>query len=413
MKATAWAEQFLGRFVLPLCRGGAVQVGEPLLRRGADQLLTAAAAGLDDTPTGTALAAARQRQLRALVPQAGAPRLAADPSALLLVVALHDLLFLHHPAAARLSERQTAQLQALVLRLADKARAGLPTAAVALPISAASTEALTRIASSVEPSLPPLATARLLGRYSLLAGLGSLGHPDPAALPPPASPLRALLGRAPAPPPASPRISALGELEARPSSALALRALLLASPLSALLPPAGSALAADLGAHAAWLRLPVIARLVVARYLARGAIAALSEAGAAAVALLVPPPKATLDAAPPPADLMTVLCLVSHLHVCAALAGGALPSADTGAASRDSYALYAALAAHFPVLAAPRDAVADPLAGQRLLDYVRACRAAAAPGRVRELAERCHAALTTPTPTPALRPADAGPKDSR
>ena len=103
----------------------------------------------------------------------------------------------------------------------------------------------------------------------------------------------------------------------------AVRALLAASPLTALLPPVGVGLLPELAGQAAWLRLPAVARLVVARYLALGAAPAVAEAGEAVGALLRQRER-TLSSS----DLMTLLCLVSHLHVCVALSETPLPAAS-------------------------------------------------------------------------------------
>ena len=128
-----WAERFLGRFALPLVHGSAVQVGVPLARRGAERLLAAISGGLDGTATAEALAEARQRRLLELVPVISAPRLFEDRSAALLLVALHDLLFLHHPAASRLGERQAELLRGFTLQLIGRAAAQLPRVATRLP----------------------------------------------------------------------------------------------------------------------------------------------------------------------------------------------------------------------------------------------------------------------------------------
>jgi hypothetical protein len=90
---------------------------------------------------------------------------------------------------------------------------------------------------------------------------------------------------------------------------------------------------------------------------------------------------------------MTLLCLVSHLHVCAALSEAPLPAADATGASTDSYALYAVVAARWPLLCAPQDVLCDPRLNARLQVYLLACRAAAGAPRLREFDELCLDAL--------------------
>jgi hypothetical protein len=270
-----WAERFLGRFALPLVHGAAVQVGVPLARRGAERLLAAISAGLDGTATAEALAEARQRRLLELVPVVGAPRLFEDRSAALLLIALHDLLFLHHPAAARLSERQAELLHGFTRQLIARAAAQLPRVATRLPETSGEARLPT---GAAEPRRLALAAQRLLGRHSLLGGLFRLwradtraptlwGERDYRGVAPPPQRLRALLGRAQLALPERRHVRLLPELLARRDSALAVQALLGASPLTALLPPVGVGLLPELAGQAAWLRLPTVARLVVARYL--------------------------------------------------------------------------------------------------------------------------------------------------
>ena len=397
MSDTQWAEQLLQRFVLPLVHGAALQVGAPLGRRGVKRLLSAIAAGLDGTPVAQELAQARQLRLRALLPAASVPRLADDRAAALLIIAVHDLLFLHHPAAARLSQRQTELLRGFALQLGARAAAHLPTAATALSPSASAANPTN--GPTERPDRFGPATERLLGRHSLLAGLFSLWRADTRAqsfwgereyrgVVPPSPRLRALLGRAPLVLPGRRQVSVLAELLAQPESAAVLLAVLAASPLTALLPPVGCPLLPALAEQARWLRVPTVARLVVARYLAKGGELAVAEAGGAVSGLL-----RQREPRIPSGDLMTLLCLVAHLHVCVALSEAALPTATAAGTARDSYALYAALQAHWPELAAPRDVRADPRLSAQLLCYVTTCRSVAGPALVREFDELCQGAL--------------------
>lgn len=402
-----WAERFLGRFALPLVHGAAVQVGVPLARRGAERLLAAISGGLDGTVAAEALAEARQRRLLELVPVISAPRLFEDRSAALLLVALHDLLFLHHPAAARLSEHQAALLHGFTLQLIGRAAAQLPRVATRLPETGGEARLPT---GAAEPRRLALAAQRLLGRHSLLVGVFRLwradtraptfwGERDYRGVTPPPARLRALLGRARLALPERRHVRLLPELLARRDSAVAVRALLAASPLTALLPPVGVGLLPELAGQAAWLRLPAVARLVVARYLSLGAGPAVAEAGEAVGALLRQRERALLSS-----DLMTLLCLVSHLHVCVALSETPLPAAELAGPAADSYALYAVVAARWPLLCAPQDVLCEPRLNARLQTYLLACRAAAGAARLRELDELCLDALAA-GPTTGENPA--------
>lgn len=396
MTDVEWAERFLGRFALPLVHGAAVQVGMPLGARGARRLQAAAAAGLDNTATAAALSAAREERLRALVPAAAAPQLAEDPAGVLLLAALHDLLFLHHPAATSLSQRQVELLHGGIRGLCARAAARLPSDATELPESGDQAGVPT---GGAEPRRVREAAAQLLGRHSLLGGVFRLWRADTRAptlwgereyrgMVPPPQRLRALLGRAQRALPARRAVRLLPEILLQPESAAVLRALLAASPLTALLPPPGCGLEPELGAQAGWLRIPVVARLVVAHYLSLGAGAAVAAAGGAVSAVLQKRRRGLASG-----DLMTLLCLVSHLHLSLCVAAQPLPTADASEEALRSCALYAVVAERWPLLSAPHDVLSDPRLSVRLQVYVQACRAAAGPMRVRTLDELCLDAL--------------------
>ena len=396
MTELEWAERFVSRFALPLVRGETVQVGAPLGWRGVKRLQAAAAAGLYRTEAGEALTTVREQRLLELVPAIGASCRGEDPAEALLLAGLHDLLFLHHPAAARLNQRQIELLHGFIRKLSARAAAQLPVDAVALPEPGAKAFVPQR---GADPRRLAQAEERLLGRHSLLGGVFKLWRADTRAptlwgereyrgMMPPPQRLRALLGRAQRALPARRRVQLLPELLVQPESEATLRGLLAGSPLTALLPPAGSGLMPELGPQAAWLRVPLVARLVVARYLALGPEAAVAAAGSAVGALLQNRRREL-----PSGDLMTLLCLVSHLHLCRALAAQSLPTADTSEEALISYALYAVAAERWPLLSAPHDVLSDARLGPRYNGYVQACRAAAGPARLQALDELCLDAL--------------------
>lgn len=396
MTELEWAERFVSRFALPLVRGETVQVGAALGWRGVKRLQAAVAAGLYRTELGEALTAVREQRLLELVPAIGAACRGEDPAEALLLVGLHDLLFLHHPAAVRLSQRQVELLHGFIRKLGARAAAQLPGDAVALPEPGAKAFVPQ---SGAEPRRLAQAEERLLGRHSLLAGVYKLWRADTRAptlwgereyrgMMPPPQRLRALLGRAQLALPARRRVQLLPELLAGPESAATLRGLLAGSPLTALLPPLGGGLSPELGPQAAWLRIPLVARLVVARYLALGPEAAVAAAGSAVGALLQNRRREL-----PSGDLMTLLCLVSHLHLCLAVSEQSPPPANMGEEALTSYALYAVAAERWPLLSAPHDVLSDPRLGPRYNAYVQACRAAAGPARLQTMDELCLDAL--------------------
>ncbi|MFO0573390.1 MAG: hypothetical protein U1A78_05295 [Polyangia bacterium] len=375
-----FAEDFLRRFLLPLVRGGEVHVGRPLLARGAARLLAAVDAGLDGTPAGEELLVARRRALAALVPSASPPLLGADRTALLLGVALHDLLFLLHPDAARLSHERTATILSATIRLGQRARAELPRAATELRPGPGAL-----LLGAPTPRVRQ-ASLLLLGRHTLLGRLPELVRTDALVesprgeqrylgMDPPARP-RWLFGGA-AEPAERVQVALLPELlrldEGR--GAAALLSLLGASPLTDLLWPRRPGLPLRLDEHAAWLRLPLIARLVTGRLAELGTAAALALLGGELTRLLQRRPRLPL------ADAMTLVCLHSHLHALAAVERKPPP-----VEAPESCALYAVIYRRWPLLAAPRDVLRDPRLRPRLDEHARACRELAGPAPV-QLAE--------------------------
>src|SRR5437870_5456543 len=90
----AWARStFVRGFLLPLVAGGEVHVGAPLGARGLSRLLEGARDERAEAEVQDARwAVASELQLRPIPP-------ALDEEALRLAAAVHDLLFLYHPAA--------------------------------------------------------------------------------------------------------------------------------------------------------------------------------------------------------------------------------------------------------------------------------------------------------------------------
>jgi hypothetical protein len=396
-RADAAAEDFLRSFLLPLVQGGPLHVGRPILSRGAARLLAALDAGLDGTPAGEALAVARRRALAALMPSGLPPLLGADRTALLLGVALHDLLFLLHPDAARLSSERTAAILSSTMRLSQRARAELPRAATELRPG---TGALLLTAPA---PLVRQASLLLVGRHTLLARLPELVRTDALVatargeqrylgMDPPARP-RWLLGGA-TEPAERVQVALLPELlrldEGRGAAAVA--ALLGTSPLTDLLWPRRPGLPLRLDEHAAWLRLPLIARLVTARLAELGTAPSLALLGGELTRLLQRRPRLPL------ADAMTLLCLHSHLHALAAIERKPPP-----VEAPESCALYAVIYRRFALLAAPRDVLRDPGLRPRLDEHARACRELGGTAAV-QLAEVLLDLTLAPELAPELEP---------
>jgi hypothetical protein len=395
------AEDFLRRFALPLVAGGELHVGRPLLGRGANELLAAVSSGIDGTPVGEELAQARRRALAALVPLATTPLLSEDRSSVLLLVGLHDLLFLLHPDAERLSAARRAAILSCVLKLCEKARQQLPFDATVLRPGRGP------LRCAAPPPLLRQAGLRLLGRHTLLGRLTELLRTDVLVTTARGEqrhlgmePRRSFFG-GPAEPPERVRVPLFPELQRlRDRGEAGLQALHRASPLSPLLGLGHDGLSQVLSEHAAWLRLPLVARLVTASLSALGTATALRVLGAELAALLPGRERST-------EDVMTALCLHSH---CQALA--AIERVPPPVEAPDACALYAALYPRWPQLAAPRDALRSPALRRRLDEHVAACRELAGPERVQQALLLLTAALAplaappqgTLTPHPPAEP---------
>lgn len=213
-------------------------------------------------------------------------------------------------------------------------------------------------------------------------------------------PRRSFFG-GPAEPPERVRVPLFPELQRlRDRGEAGLQALHRASPLSPLLGLGHHGLSQVLSEHAAWLRLPLVARLVTASLSALGTATALRVLGAELAALLPVRERST-------EDVMTALCLHSH---CQALA--AIERVPPPVEAPDACALYAALYPRWPQLAAPRDALRSPALRRRLDEHVAACRELAGPERVQQALSLLTAALDplaappqgTLTPLPPAEP---------
>jgi len=372
MSETAWAEELLDRFVIPLILGAEVHVGAPLGSAGALRLQAAAAHGLDGTQGGETLRSARQERLLALGWSAGAPSLCEDSSALLLLVALHDLLFLAHPDASRLKPEDLLGVGRGALLLCRRASLDAVSAEAALDL--------------------------VFGRHSLLGRLWELGRDDVRrssrrgvqvykGMRPP----RRWLPGSDTPDEVQ-RVELLPELVGVASGlgAEVLRALLGKSPLTGLLEPVRGqlvpGLTLDWVAQAGWLRQKAVARVVVRRCLELGLHTAGPALASVLQELLASACSAAAEASPR-RDLCTWLCLISHLHIVAhVLTEAALPGADSSTALLDFYGLFAALSVQRPDLAMPPDALADPLLRARLEQHAQRCRDLAGSARTRALA---------------------------
>lgn len=420
---------FLPRFVLPLLQGGEVHVGAPLAPRLTKPLTDDVASTLDATAEGQLLSQVRHQYLLRLHPLVSPPLLADDTGALMMLVALHDLLFLLHPAASRLSRVQHRQLVRWTELRSLRAAAQLPVASVGF--TEATLGPSVRITSAAEHPTDAQLQDLLLGRHSLLGCLPQLmrrdlrlttwlGEHTYRGMVPRAGFFGRQQRRRPAQE-SSPEqeqeteVAIWAELAglSPPDGGLVLPALLKASPLTALLlalpapgPPmltAGlqDALVDCLGEHARWLRLERVARLFLQRLLRGGVDAAVALMGSAAVALLRR--QAERRQAVDGAELGTLLCLHSHLHLCLALRQRTSEPSNPARANEpagyaDAAALFVVVRAGWPLLSAPGDVVADPALLALLDAYVQRCRARVSLQYLQELHQLCARALSGSMP---------------
>ncbi len=357
MKDLDWAAAFLGRFAIPLCSGGMVSLGVPLLQKGTERLLRAVPAGLDDTTLGVALSVARQRPLRELGIYVDKPLLATDPSALRLLSGLHDALFLIHPRGRELSPSRRAGLL-------QQVRKQLVTAAESLPEL--------RQPGEQERSLWSL----LLGRYSLLAGLWTL------------RPARTQADKAE---PFSLEREVL-EVALQGIQQPLVRYLGLACPLALLLrPPPGPLRLIEL---LPWLALPKVTRLFVTAQLRHGTAQALARLGEALLHIF--DTARPSQESPTTQQLWLLLGVHSLLHLRTAISEGLPPvqPSQSDEPLSDSLALYAMVCRHWPWLATPPDVQTDQRLSQQLLRYQAACAELGGRERQQLLHSRCLQALS-------------------
>lgn len=420
---------FLPRFVLPLLQGGEVHIGAPLAPRLTKALTDDVASALDATAEGQLLSQLRHQHLLRLHPLVSPPLLADDTGALMMLVALHDLLFLLHPESSRLSHVQHRQLVRWTELRALRAAAQLPVASVSTIESPQSSSAGTPPAKE-HPSSAQLQDL-LLGRHSLLGCLPQLtrrdlrvttwlGEHTYRGMVPRAGFFGGRQRRRPAQESSKEQeqvteVALWAELQglSPADGGLVLPALLKASPLTALLltlPAHGpltltaglqDALVDCLSEHVRWLQLERVARLFLQRLLAGGVDAAVALMGSVMVALLRRQAEKRLAVSG--TELGTLLCLHSYLHVCLALRQRTLESSSQVRASEpagyaDAAALFVVVRAGWPQLSAPGDVVADPALLVVLDGYVQRCRARVSLQYLQELQQLCARALNSAMP---------------
>lgn len=420
---------FLPRFVLPLLQGGEVHIGAPLAPRLTKALTDDVASALDATAEGQLLSQLRHQHLLRLHPLVSPPLLADDTGALMMLVALHDLLFLLHPESSRLSHVQHRQLVRWTELRALRAAAQLPVASVSTIESPQSPSAGTP-QTEEHPSGAQLQDL-LLGRHSLLGCLPQLtrrdlrvttwlGEQTYRGMVPRTGFFGGRQRRRPAQESSKEQeqvteVALWAELQglSPADGGLVLPALLKASPLTALLltlPAHGpltltaglqDALVDCLSEHVRWLQLERVARLFLQRLLAGGVDAAVALMGSVMVALLRRQAEKRLAVSG--TELGTLLCLHSHLHVCLALRQRTLESSSQVRASEpagyaDAAALFVVVRAGWPQLSAPGDVVADPALLVVLDGYVQRCRARVSLQYLQELQQLCARALNSAMP---------------
>jgi hypothetical protein len=350
MSDTAWAESLLTRFVIPLIDGAEVHVGAPLGVRGALRLKDAVAGGLDGTASGQALRAARRVLLAEIGCADEPPTLLDDVGAPSLIVALHDLLFLQHPESTRLKPEACGAVKRTAQTLAKKAE--LFAAAAELPT--------------------------LLGRHSLLGRLLLLQRDDTRRKT--RNGLEVYRGQ-PAPRRWLPfsedddevlRVAVLPELERLGNDVW--QVILWGSPLTALLHPLCGLTIVDVLQFGGWLAVPQVARLITRRYL---------ELGLPAVGPVLSDVLQHGLGAPPQAACLAWVRLCSHLHLVAHILGGmALPAPSAAPELLGFYALFPALCAKRPELAAPPDVWSDPSLRLAVEQHAARCKGLVASSRV-------------------------------
>ena len=404
------ADSFLQSFALPLLRGHDVIIGRPLGLLGAEALQRQAlSSAANDSPLAELSVACAQRLLAMGILPPILPTLSSDPDALLLLAAVHDLLFLARPEALRLAPALRSGLLREVMTCADRA-ALLP-------------------AWTADPKTPPADVApgedfaedaTVLHRHALIEPLFRLKRIDFRRNSWFDETVQRGIHRKQAASVAA-QDGALLEalcwtelpLVVDGQGADALRRVLTGSPLSALWYPRlleatqHAALALDLRQHAPLLRRPRLARALCRHYLSLG-IPTVAAALSGPLLALVQHTVADPTTRP---DLISWLCLVSHVHWLAFIAiddGGTTgaPALEVQDESAPWFALFACLFDRAPALAQPPDVTPDRglldrgLLERGLLERARAhasrCQAAVPQALMQSLHRLLTAALGTP-----------------
>lgn len=404
--AASFSEQFFDRFALPLLRGGEVAIGRPLGGRGMRRLLAELASAGDGEHLSALVSAAQDRLLSMGIPPPSDPHLLDDPGALLILAALHDLLFLARPEAGGL--RPTLRV-ALLREIATSLQPLVPEPMELTnqddPLASDRPSALER---SERAAAATQRNGRVLMRHAFAEPLFRLQRLDRRRRTWLGEQIdRGVSGRSGATEPSGEDGLELTSL-CWPELPLivggqgtqALGALLAASPLTALWYPrpssavAGQGLALDLRQLAPLLRRRHLSRIVCRRYLALGLSAVAQVLSAPLVALLGQ--AASDDGAR--RDLQTWLGLCSHLHwlsyVVFPSSSGlttAIPESET-----PFFALFASLWLSAPQLARPPDLTVDSPLYQRAAAHAESCRAAVPPIVVSHLQGLLTRALGSP-----------------
>jgi len=388
--AASFSEHFLDRFALPLLRGGEVAIGRPLGGRGMRRLLTELApAGAGGEHLSALVSAAQDRLLAMGIPPPGSPRLLDDPGSLLLLAALHDLLFMARPEAGGL---RPALRAALLREIATGLQPLFPEPAeLTAPEDGLVSDRPSAFAESEQAAAAAGRDAQILMRHALAEPLFRLQRLDRRR--------RTWLGEQIDRGVSAPvgRTASAGEdgleltslcwlelpLVGGGQGTQVLGALLAASPLTALWyprPPSavvGQGQALDLRQLAPLLRRRHLGRIVSRRYLALG-LSAVAQVLSGPLVALLGQAAADDDAR---RDLKTWLGLLSHLHwlsyvVFPSSSGltAAIPESET-----PFFALFASLWLSAPQLARPPDLAVDSPLYQRAAAHAENCRAAVPP----------------------------------
>lgn len=372
-------QHFVDRFVLPWLQGGDVWVGRPFSVPDALGLGHALTTQADLLWQPVLAGACMQRLLRLGILPPVPPNLLDDDGTVTLLLALHDLLFLTRPEAARLR---------------PAVRGGLLSEVVARLLS-------------IDTPDGDSADLVLIGRHAALVPLLHLRRTDVHAqgsrsarvahgIDRPRAAAAVATGRSTATEvPVWPLLAALSADDGGALWSLLQRT----SPLSGLWqwadrPDGGPIVDAadDLARHTALLRRPVLSRIVVRRLLSLDVLTMATRVAHAVEVLLQP------DENSPPSTnvLQTWLCLASHLHWLRHILPQTPPPAPVPSEAAPFYALFALLCDQFPTLARPADVAADGALCDRAAPHIDLCRHALDAPSQRRLQELLTAALARP-----------------